>query len=279
VSKPLEGRVCLVTGGSSGVGLAVARGLARQGATLVLLSRDQERGTKVKEQLSVETDNPRIGVVPVDLSEERSVRSAAAAVLKVHNGLHVVACCAGVLYPGRRTNSRGLELTFATEVYGHFLLVSLLLERLKSSAPARVIVAAGNPAPLRIGRVHFEDPQLERSYGPVRAKWQAAVAKVLFTLELARRLEGTGVSANVFHPGLVRSNVIRHLPGILGLPARFGMSFLGRESPTGVFAGSAPELESITGKFLVRRRVASYPDRREESARLWGYLESLIRGA
>ena len=260
------------------MGLAVARGLARQGATLILLSRDRERGTKVKEQLAVETDNPRIGFVPVDLSEESSVRGAAAAVLKVHEGLHVLACCAGVLYPGRRTNSRGLELTFASEVYGHFLLASLLLERLKSSAPARVIVAAGNPGPLRAGRVHFEDLQLERRYSPIRAKWQAAVAKVLFTLELARRLEGTGVSANVFHPGLVRSNVIRHLPGFLRLPARLWMGFLGRESPTGVYAGSAPELESVTGKFLVRRRIVSYPDRRQESLRLWDYLESLTRG-
>jgi NAD(P)-dependent dehydrogenase (short-subunit alcohol dehydrogenase family) len=273
----MEGRVCLVTGGSSGVGLAVARGLAVQGATLILLSRDQERGLKVKEQLSVETGNARIGVISANLSETPSVRAAAASVLKVHPRLHVLACCAGVLYPRRRESSRGVELTFATEVLGHFLLASLIRERLEASAPARVVTAAGNPGLLRNGPVYFDDLQLERRYGPVRAKWQAAVGKVLFTLELARRFQGTGVTANVFHPGLVRSNLTRYLPPILAVPARAGMGVLGRECPTGVYAASAPELEATTGAFLARRHAVPFPGRTEESERLWRELESLAR--
>jgi len=271
----MEGRVCLVTGGTSGVGLAVARGLAVQGATLILLARDRERGMRIKEQLSVETGNPRIGFVSTDLSEDSSLRRAAASVLRVHPRLHVLACCAGVLYPRRRTNSRGLELTFATEVLGHFLLSSLLAERLEASAPARVVVAAGNPGPLRAGPVYLEDMQLEKRYGPVRAKWRAAVSKVLFTLELARRLRGSGVTANVFHPGVMRSNLVRHLPPVLRVPARAGMAVLGRGSPTGVFAASAPELDSTTGAYFARRRAVAFPERLEESARLWRELESL----
>jgi NAD(P)-dependent dehydrogenase (short-subunit alcohol dehydrogenase family) len=275
VSKPLEGRVCLVTGGTSGVGLAVARGLALQGATLILLCRDQDRGMKVKEQLSVETGNPRIGLVPADLSEDSSVRGAAASVLKVYPRLHVLACCAGVLYPERRANSRGLELTFATEVLGHFLLASLLRERLQASVPARVVVAAGNPGLLRVGPVYFEDLQLQGRYGPIRAKWQAAVAKALFAFELAGRLQGSGVTANAFHPGLMRSNLVRHLPALLAVPARAGMALLGRDSRAGVYAASAPELESTTGAFFARRRVVPFPGRAEECARLWGELERL----
>jgi NAD(P)-dependent dehydrogenase (short-subunit alcohol dehydrogenase family) len=273
----MEGRICLVTGGTSGVGLAVARGLALQGATLILLSRNQENGSRVKEQLSVQTDNPRIGLVPADLSDEGSVRNAAASVERVHKKLHVVACCAGVLYPQRATSSRGLELTFATEVYGHFRLLSLLLDRLKASAPARVVVAAGSPGPLRSARVHFDDPQLESGYNPLRAKMQAAVAKVLLVQELARRLDGTGVTANVFHPGLVRSNLVRHLPGVLRLPAHLGLRLFGKECPTGVNAASSDALDSVSGQFLVRKRIGKFPDRREEAARLWEYLESLTR--
>ena len=275
MSKPMEGRVCLVTGGSSGIGLALARGLAQQGASLILLCRDRERGMRAKERLSVETGNPRIGLVPADLSEAESVRAAVAGVLKVHPSLHVLACCAGVLYPQRQTSSAGLELTFASEVFGHFFLATLLLERLRASAPSRVIIAAGGPAPLRKGPVYFDDLQLEGRYSPVRAKWQAAVSKVLLAFELARRLEGTGVTANVFHPGLVRSDLTRHLPAALRWPAQAWMAVLGRGSPAGVYAASAPELESVTGRFFVGRSAVPFPERREEAARLWGVLEGL----
>jgi len=278
VSRPMEGKVCLVTGGTSGVGLAVARGLALQGATLILLARDSERGSRAKERLSVETGNPRIGLVAADLSDERSVRAAAASVQRVHKALHVLACCAGVLYPERRTNARGWELTWATEVFGHFFLTSLLRDRLKASAPARVVVAAGNPLPLRAGPIYFEDLSLEKRYSPVRAKWQAAVAKVLFTFELSRRLEGSGIAANVFHPGLVRTSLIRNLPGFLRGPLQVGQNLLGRESPTGVFAASAAQLEGVSGCFLVRKRPTSFPERREEAQRLWQVLEGMVAG-
>jgi len=277
--RPMEGRVCLVTGGTSGVGMAVARGLALQGATLILLARDAERGIKAKERLSVETGNPRIGLVPADLSEEDSVRSAVSSILKVHKSLHVLACCAGVLYPERRTSSRGYELTWATEVFGHFLLASLLRERLEASAPARVIVAAGNPGPLRIGPIHFDDLQLQRRYTPVRAKWQAAVGKVLLTLELSRRLEGSGVTANAFHPGLVRSNLLRSLPGILRGPLQAGMALASRDGRNGVFAASAAQLEGTTGGFIVRGRTVPFPERREEALRLWQALEGMLAGS
>jgi len=278
MSSPMHGRVCLVTGGSSGVGLSVARGLALQGATLILLARDAERGMKAKERLSVETGNPRIGLVPADLSEQDSVRSAAAAVLRVHGGLHVLACCAGVLYPQRRVGSSGHELTFATEVLGHFLLVSLLLERLQASAPARVVVVAGGPGLLKRGVIHFDDIGLRERYSPLRAKLQAAVAKVLLTQELARRLEGSRVTANVFHPGLVRSNLARHLPGSLRVPVQAAMALLGREADSGVFAASAPELEATTGAYLVGRHAVPFPERREEAVRLWRLLEGMIVG-
>ncbi len=265
-------KVCLVTGGTSGVGRATARGLARAGATVLLVSRVKERAESAAERMRAETGNARVHGLAADLSSPSSVRGFAEDVRRRYKALHVLSNNAAVFTLDRRMTPEGHEAILATNYLGHFLLTNLLLDALKAGAPARVITVSGFPRSLLGTRMRFDDLELEHGFNPVRATAQAALAKVLFTLELARRLEGSGVTANTFHPGLVRSGLPRHLPWYLRLPASFAMLFLREECDTSVFLALAPEVEAVSGQFFVGKKPAVFRpayDLREAGARLW----------
>ncbi len=272
----MRGKLALITGGSSGVGLAMAAGLARLGARIVLLSRDQIRAEQARRELIAGTKNERVELLPADLARPASVRRAVAELERRHRRLDVLANCAGGLFLRREVTGEGWEITLASEFLGHFLLTNLLLPLLARSTPARILTAAGNPGPLKRVRIAFEDLQLTERYNPLRAKLQAARAKTLFTLELARRLEGSGVTANVFNPGLVRSNLTRHLPWFLHLPASLGMLLGSRECRTGTYLASSPEIETVSGGFFIGPgRQTRFPYEAEAAERLWRMAEEL----
>ncbi len=268
----MQEKVCLVTGGSSGVGKATAKGLARAGAVVVLVSRDRERAEQAARDLRQETGNSRVETLPADISSLRSVRTLAEEFSRRYGKLHVLSLNAATLTMNRRLTSEGHETIFATNYLGHFLLAYLLLDALKAGAPSRVIAVSGFPASLRGTRLSFDDLEMERGFNPVRATGQAALAKVLFMFELARRLQGTRVTANTFHPGLVRSGLPRHLPWYLKAPASVMMRFLREECDTSVFLALAPEVESVTGQFFVGRKPAAFRppyDLQAAGERLW----------
>jgi NAD(P)-dependent dehydrogenase (short-subunit alcohol dehydrogenase family) len=273
----VKDRVVLITGGSAGVGRAAALGLARLGASVVLLSRDPDRAEQARRELVAATENERIETLQADLAQGSSVAAAAREFKRRYQRLDVLMNCAGVLYPKRKVSIEGIEMTLAVEFMGHFLLTNLLLDVLKRSAPARILTVTGNSGPLRFARIHFDDLQLENSYNPLKAKLQAELAKALFAMELARRLEGTGVTSNAFHPGLIRSRVIRNLPWYLRVPASIGMAVLGEETRTGVHLATSEEVEGISGRFFERigdERVI--PVDGEAARRLWEIAESLL---
>lgn len=273
----MKDRVVLITGGSAGVGRAAALGLARLGARTVLLSRDPDRAEQTQRELTDATGNRRIECLQADLAEGSSVARAAEEFKERYERLDVLMNCAGVLYPKRTVSAAGVEMTLAVELLGHFLLTNLLLEVLKLSAPARVLTVTGNAGPLRFARIHFDDLQLENSYNPARAKLQAELAKALFSIELARRLEGSGVTSNAFHPGLIRSRVIRNLPWYLRIPASIGMFVLGRETGTGVYLATSAEVAGISGRFFERvGDERTIPGDGEAARRLWEIAESLV---
>jgi NAD(P)-dependent dehydrogenase (short-subunit alcohol dehydrogenase family) len=266
----------LITGGSAGVGRAAAHGLARLGARIVLLSGDRARGEKTRRELVAATGNQDIDFLAADLAEWDSLRRVAREFCERYDRLDVLMNCAGVLYLRRTVSVEGMELTLAVEFLGHFLLTRLLLDVLKRSAPARILTVTGNAGPLRYARIHFEDLQLQNGYGPIRAKFQAELAKALFSMELARRLEGTGVTSNVFHPGLFRSRITRHLPGALRIPADLGMGLLARPTEAGVYLASSPEVEGVSGRFFEaagRQKELSLDA--GQARRLWEIAESL----
>lgn len=272
----MKDKLVLITGGSAGVGRAAALSLARMGARIVLLSRDRERAEQTRQELVASTGNEGIELLQADLSEWASIRRAVEQFKERYDSLDVLMNCAGVLYLRRTVSVEGAEMTLAVEFLGHFLLTNLLLDILKRSAPARVLTVTGNAGPLRFARIHFDDLQLEHSYNPVRAKLQAELAKAVFSLELARRLQGTGVTSNAFHPGLIRSRIIRNLPWYLRIPGAVGMAFLGKETGTGLYLASSPEVEGVSGRVFERvGREEKVPVDTEESHRLWALAESL----
>lgn len=264
----LGGRCCLVTGGSSGVGRATALGLAKAGASVVIVTRSAERGRRVCAELRAESGNEQIASITGDLSSPESVREVANEFMARWGKLHVLSNNAAVL-TFERVGPNELSPIIKTNYLGHFLLTNLLLDRLKRSAPSRVLTVSGQPsAARRLGSVE----ELLTARSPFAATVNAMRAKVLFTRELSRRLAGSGVTANTFHPGLVSSQLGSHLPLLLRIPYRVANAFLSAECPTGVFLATSESVEGTSGQFFVRCKPVSYdPPEGEErlAAELW----------
>jgi NAD(P)-dependent dehydrogenase (short-subunit alcohol dehydrogenase family) len=268
----MTAKVCLVTGGTSGVGRSIAAGCAKAGATVIIISRDKGRGDAAARRMSESTGNPRVEAMQADLSVMESVRSLADAFCGKHGGLHLLSLNAASLTMDRRLTPDGYESMFAANYLGHFLLTNLLLEILRAGAPSRVIAVSGHPASLMPIRLDMDDLMLKKGFSPIKATARAALAKVLFMIELARRMEGTGVTANTFHPGFVRSALPRSLPWLLRLPAGLAMLFASTECDTGIYLATSPEAEGLTGRFFVGRKPVDFHPRydiADAAARLW----------
>ena len=201
MTGPMAGRTVLVTGGTGGIGLATAAGLAGLGARVGLVGRDAARADAAAERLR--DSGAEVDVFLADLSPQRDVRSLADRVLAAYPRLDVLVNNVGGYWATRHETADGLERTFAVNHLAPFLLTNLLLDRLRASAPARVVtVSSGAQA---MGRIDIDDLQGRQGYNGQRAYNQSKLANVMFTYELARRLEGTGVTANALHPGVVRT--------------------------------------------------------------------------
>jgi NAD(P)-dependent dehydrogenase (short-subunit alcohol dehydrogenase family) len=275
----MRGRVCLVTGASSGIGEQTALGLARMGATVLLVCRDRGRGEAAAVTVAAESGNPAVELFVADLSSQKAIRALAEEVREAHDRIHVLVNNAGAVLPRRSVSMDGIEATFALNHLAYFLLTDLLLEPLTASAPARIVnVASGAHA---AGRIDFDDLQGERNYHGWRAYTQSKLANVLFTYELARRLAGTGVTANCLHPGVVRSNFGRDLSGAIGLAYRAGRLLMispERGAATPLYLAASAEVEGASGGYYEgARRRRSAPSTYDEAVarRLWQVSEAL----
>lgn len=270
----MAGKVALVTGASRGIGLCAARALAGMGARVLMVCRDRARGEQARAHAGGDT-----ALYLADLSSQRSLRALAAEVIAQEPRLDVLVNDAGGVNGRRELTEDGLEKTFATNHLAYFLLTDLLLPLLKRSAPSRIISVASTAD--RGGRIDFDDLQGERRYAGWRAYCTSKLCNVAFTFELARRLQGTGVTACAVHPGLVASNFGREGGGLLGF-----MSLLGRPfsltpeqgADTIVWLASLPDASGHHGQYLSRRR----PIRSQRQAydtdvqrRLWEVSEHL----
>jgi retinol dehydrogenase 14 len=252
----MQGCICMVTGASSGLGKATALGLARLGAQVVMVCRDETLGEAARQDVIRESGNPEVSLFTADLSSQSEVYSLAETFKQRLKKLHVLINNAGVYLRERHLTEDGLEQTFAVNYLAPFLLTNLLLELLRASAPSRVINVAG--AYHRRGRIHFDDLQLARAYTGTAANNQSQLARVLFTYELARRLNGTGVTVNCLHPGSVRTNITRDMPKSLQFLANtlFRPFFVSPErgAETILYLASSPEVEHTSGKYFVNKR-------------------------
>src|SRR5213593_2363028 len=253
MSVSIENRVFLVTGANSGIGKATALGLARMGGTVVMACRDATRGEAARQDIMRESGNPRVFLEIVDLASEASTRSLAEAFRRKYPRLDVLINNAGVYTSHREVTMDGLERQFEVNYLSGFLLTQLLLELLKKSAPSRVVNVSSSAH--RGGRIRFDDLQGEGHYGGFRAYGQSKLAQILFTQELARRLEGTGVTVNACHPGVIRTNL-----GIGGasVVVQFVRMFLkspekGGETP--IYLSISPDVAGVTGKYFANKRL------------------------
>jgi NAD(P)-dependent dehydrogenase (short-subunit alcohol dehydrogenase family) len=273
----LEGRVCVVTGPTSGIGKETAWGLARIGARVVLACRDPAKGAAVRDAIAADTGNANLEVRVVDLASPRSIQRFAAEFAATHPRLDVLINNAGLLSFRHRLTPEGLETHFAVHVLGPFLLTNLLLPALKASAPSRVINVGS--ATHYNGHVDFDNLQGEHGYQFLRAYSTTKLEILLLSYELARRLEGTGVTVNCVHPGGIRTGLYNGLP----LPFRFVKVFM-RDPVTGaapvVRLASDPGLERVSGRYFDRfseARSAAESYDVGVAQRLWSTCETLAR--
>src|SRR5437870_8722914 len=202
----MAGKIVLITGGTGGIGKATAIGLARLGARVGITGRDLRRCEQAAAEIRTICGNPAVDAFAADLSSQAEVHRLATAVLNAYPRLDVLVNNVGGFWAHRHSTADGLERTFALNHLAPFLLTNLLLDRLKASAPARVITVSSGAQSM--GRIEFDDLQGARSYSGQRAYNQSKLANVMFTNELARRLHGTRVIANSLHPGVDRTSVV-----------------------------------------------------------------------
>ena len=279
-SRPdsLRERVCIVTGANSGIGKEVARGLACLGATVVLACRNLQRAEAARSEIAATTGNADLEVRELDLARFASVRAFARNFLAVHPNVHVLVNNAGIYAAKRVLTEDGVESTFASNHLGHFLLTNLLLDALRANAPSRIVNVASEAS--AVGKVHFDDLMLERRWNGLAAYSQSKLANVLFTFELARRLRGSGVTANAMHPGGVRTNWSKGSGAM-----RFGMllawPFLlppEKGADTALWLAASPEADGLTGQYFQKRRpIDPNPIARDPAVarRLWDASETL----
>ena len=270
---PMAGRTVLVTGGSGGIGKATALGLAAMGAHLAITGRDRARAEEAAREIRA-AGGGQVHVFVADLTSQAEVRRLAGEVTESLSRIDVLVNNAGGFWNTRHVTADGLERTFAVNHLAPFLLTGLLLGRLTHSAPARVVTVASSAH--ASGRLDFDDLQGERSYSGARAYSQSKLANVMFTYELARRLQGTAVTANALHPGVVRTSFGAEDPsGVQRLLVPFMrpvMKSPAQGAATSIHLASAPDLEQVTGRYFAAskpRRSAPRSYDQAAAERLW----------
>lgn len=252
--QSMKGKVALVTGANTGLGKVTALELARQGATVVMLCRNADKGRAAVEEIKSASGNPNVELLVGDVSSQSSIRAAVKQFTAKHPALHVLVNNAGVNLGTRQLTPDGYETTFATNHLGPFLLTNLLLDALKAGAPSRVITVASGAH--KMGKINFDDLQFEKKYRGMGAYAQSKLSNVLFGYELARRLKGTGVTSNLADPGVAATSlgsdqwIFRLIVKLPIVPkAKDGAA-------TSVYLATAQEVENVTGQYFIKKKPA-----------------------
>lgn len=279
------GKTVVVTGGNSGIGLATAVGLGAMGARVVITARNAERGGAAVRSIAGRIgDAGTVELVVFDLADLSSVRGGAAEILERCPQLHVLINNAGLILSERTETVDGYEATFAINHLGPFLLTSLLLKRLIDSAPARIVNVASTAHSQAKDGLPFQDLQSTQHYAAMRVYGRSKLANILFTNELARRLDGRGVTANSLHPGTVRTGygADGDAKGLLPLGLMLAKPFfLSPENGalTSVYLASSPDVAQVSGEYFAKcKPKAPKPAARDADAarRLWEISEELV---
>ena len=255
MNNSMKGKICLVTGATSGIGLETAGGIAELGATVIITGRNEDLGKQVVENIKQRTGNGFIELLIADFSSQKEVHRLADEIEKRYDKLDVLINNAGLYQPDHTLTVDGIEQTFAVNYLAPFLLTHRLMKLLKKGAPSRVI-NMGSSFHKR-GKINFEDINFTKDYSGMQAYMNSKLALILFTYQLSTKINGFGVTSNTLHPGIVKTNLPR---------ARGFYSFLLKAAPffitakqgaqTAIYLASSPEVEYVTGKYFIKKQPA-----------------------
>jgi len=275
----MRGKTCVITGATSGIGYETAKALAAMGASLVLVGRNEQKSIRTVDRLTELTGNDNIEYLLADLSVQQDIRWLAGDIRERYQQVDVLINNAGAIFFSRKETADGLEMTFALNHLGYFLLTNLLLDVLKHSAPARIVNVAS--AAHQGASLDFEDLQRTGHYSAMNVYGQSKLANLLFTYELARRLQGTQVTVNAMHPGFVGSNFGKS-SGLLGKLLMPVLHLFARSPRKGaetvIYLASSTAVEGVTGQYFIDKEPAksspaSYDT--ETAQKLWRVSEEL----
>lgn len=274
----------MVTGATSGMGRVIARKLAQMGATVIIVGRSRERGIETLQRIVSATGNASVELMLADLSSQKEICQLAQQFKSRYQYLHVLVNNAGAWITSRQESIDGIEMTFALNHLGYFLLTNLLLDTLKASAPARIINVSSYGH--KRTKMNFDDLQAKQGYNGMQTYRQSKLANVLFTYELARQLAGTGVTVNAVNPGLVATrfglnnfgviparivNLLIRVYGLVGTNAEQG-------AQTSIYLATSPNVEGITGKYFEKQTAVPSSEESYDPAtasRLWQVSEAM----
>jgi retinol dehydrogenase 14 len=281
-TRPLSGKTVLVTGATSGIGWEASVSFARMGAQLIMIGRDAVKTAQRVEEVRQRSGSDMVDSLLCDFASQAQVRRLAEEFRGRYDKLHVLVNNAGTVFTKRTLTADGVESTFAVNYLGAFLLTNLLLDILKASAPARVIIVSSSGH--YSGTMDFSDLGFERGYQIMRAYGRSKLAAVLFTRELAKRLEGTGVTVNALHPGAVATGIWDRAPAyarpILSLAKRLFMISPEAGGETIVYLATSPAVEGKTGLYFEKNRPKAPSRLAQDDAvaeRLWDESVRLVK--
>jgi len=281
----LEGKVAVITGGNSGIGFETAAALAGVGAEVVITARDAAKGEQATKEVASRHPGASVDLVVFDLGSLASVRDGAKQILDKCPRIDVLINNAGLVLSDRRETVDGFETTFAVNHLGHFLLTDLLLDRIKASAPARIINVSSTAHKGAGGGLDFDDLQSKNGYSGMMVYSRSKLANIYFTTELAKRLAGTGITVNALHPGTVATGYGRDgdTKGVVAFGLKLIKPFVltaEKGARTSIYLASSPAVANVTGQYFVRCKPARTSGAARDAAaatRLWEQSERLLR--
>jgi NAD(P)-dependent dehydrogenase (short-subunit alcohol dehydrogenase family) len=278
-NKSMNGKICMVTGATSSIGEVTARELARLGATVIVVGRNAEKCAATTNMIKQQTKNQNVEFLLADLSSQREIRRLAQQFRSRYEHLHVLINNAGAVFTRRKESVDGIEMTFAVNYLGYFLLTNLLLDILQASVPSRIINVSADVEHHKVTKINFDDLQSKKKYRFWHVYMQTKLADWMFTYELAERLKGTQVTVNALHPGVLSSNLGMNNEGILPRIWRVIKPLVGvmmtspeKGAQTVVYLATSPEMVNVTGEFFMKQEaMKSYRAflSRDTTGRLW----------
>lgn len=276
----LKDKICIVTGSNSGIGKVTALEIAKMGATVIMVARNKEKGQQALEEVISGSSNRNVELMLCDFSSQQSIRDFVEQFKAKYKQLHILVNNAGLSIPEKSITKDGIESTFATNHLGYFLLTNLLLDVLKNSAPARIVNVSSEGH--KMGHIDFDDINYEhKKYNATKAYCTSKLANVLFTRELSKRLQGTNVTANCLHPGIVASNFPSGTNGLMGFFLKIYKPFLitvEKGAETQIYLATSSEVEGVTGEYFAKKKIAAITsEAKNESVakRLWEVSEKM----